>query len=128
MILSTVTGGGGGAVEVSLALSGLEVVGTWGFVGQSLAMCPNPPQYKHRPSAILLARSSGVIRRRLADKSIGPGAVPTAVVELDTAAGVGVLVAGVVRAVLVVELRECVKLPKREPVSRLSIRRRLSRR
>ena len=101
MILSTVTGGGGGAVEVSLALSGLPVVGTCGLVGQAAAICPSPPQYKHLPSAILLARSSGVILLQLAGRSIGPGDVPTAVVVLFEAVEVGVPAVVVVRVVVV---------------------------
>ena len=70
-------------------------------MGQAAAICLSTPQYKHLPSAILLARSSGVILLRLADRSIGPGAVPTAVVLLFVAVEAGVLAVVVLRVVVV---------------------------
>jgi hypothetical protein len=42
------------------------------LLGQVFARCPNPPQYRHRPSAIRVAFSSAVICLP-EDRSIGAG-------------------------------------------------------
>ena len=57
-------------------------------------MWPSPPQYKQRPSSIRIFFSSGVSFLLPDDKSMGPGAVPVAVVVVrELAAGVrGVVV------------------------------------
>ena len=53
-----------------------------GRFGQDLAWWPVPAQWKHRPSAMRRPRSSGDTVLLAAERSMGPGCVPVAVVGI----------------------------------------------